>query len=95
MRVRMKTLYASPERAVSPDQIADFPPAEAKALIDGGYAVPADADPSEGAVPATRRARAPKAPKQDPEGPKAPTDPPAGPADGKGADDLNGGPDED
>jgi hypothetical protein len=42
----MKTLYAGPSGSVAPDQVADFPTTEARALIDGGYAVPVDEDPS-------------------------------------------------
>ncbi len=39
MRIEMKTLYAGPDRTISPGQVVDLPDDEARELIDGGYAV--------------------------------------------------------
>ncbi len=38
MKVRMRTRYASASRNVAPGMIANVPDAEAKTLVDGGYA---------------------------------------------------------
>jgi hypothetical protein len=41
MRIQMVTLMAGPDGVLEPGQIADLPSAQAKALIDGGFARPA------------------------------------------------------
>lgn len=42
MKIEMKTLYAGPSGSINPGQVADLPDAEARALIDGGYAISAE-----------------------------------------------------
>lgn len=41
MLVQMRTRYCSPKAICDPGKTIDVPEAEAKALIDGGYAVKA------------------------------------------------------
>ena len=38
MRVKMRTIYASPTKSASPGQEIDLPEAEAAGLVKGGYA---------------------------------------------------------
>jgi hypothetical protein len=38
MRIKLITIYASPAGVIQPEQVADLPDAEAKALIAGGFA---------------------------------------------------------
>lgn len=47
-RLRMKTLYCTPQRAVQPDQVAMFEDEEAEVLVEGGYAFYVEEDPSTG-----------------------------------------------
>ena len=42
MRIVLRTRYAGPRGTAGPGSPMDLPDDEAKALIDGGYAVPAD-----------------------------------------------------
>ena len=39
MKIRLKTRYAGPRGCFEPDSVLDLPPAEARALVEGGYAV--------------------------------------------------------
>lgn len=39
MRIRMLTLMAGPEGIRSPGSVVDLPPADAYALVEGGFAV--------------------------------------------------------
>ena len=48
MRVKMKTIYAGASGTCQPDHIIDLPEAEAKGLVDGGYAVAVDQAPEDG-----------------------------------------------
>ncbi len=41
-RIRMKTLSATPDRSLQPEQVAVLPDEEALELIAGGFAVPVD-----------------------------------------------------
>lgn len=50
MRIRMLTLLAGPEGIRSPGSVVEVPPAEAAALIEGGFAV--SAEPPSRAAPA-------------------------------------------
>lgn len=43
MRVRLKTTYAGPAGVFQAGTVCDFPPAEAMALVGGGYADAVDA----------------------------------------------------
>jgi hypothetical protein len=54
VKVTMKTQYATPERAIGPGQSADLPDAEARDLIDKGFAVAAEAEAD---APASTRKR--------------------------------------
>lgn len=38
MRVRVHSLLANPNRVIRPDTVVDLPAADAKALVDAGYA---------------------------------------------------------
>ena len=40
MKLKMLTTYGSPTRIIDAGKVGEFEQAEAKALIDGGYAVP-------------------------------------------------------
>ena len=44
----MKTIYAGASGTCQPDHIIDLPEAEAKVLVDGGYAVAVDQAPEDG-----------------------------------------------
>lgn len=39
MKIKLKTRYAGPRGCFEPDTVLDLPPADAKNLLDGGYAV--------------------------------------------------------
>jgi hypothetical protein len=55
-KIRMKTRYANGTLAIEPDQVGVLPEAEAKDLIEKGFAVDVDEDPSHGAAkPALKR----------------------------------------
>jgi hypothetical protein len=57
MRIRMTTLRAGPAGVWPVGSVQDCPPAEARALIDGGYAVAVERAPD----PAAEKAAAEKA----------------------------------
>lgn len=46
-KIRMRTLYATAQRSISPGQVAMVDEAEAEQLVDGGYAVYVRADGSD------------------------------------------------
>jgi hypothetical protein len=51
MRVRMRTIYASPTITIDAGAEGELPDAEAKALIEGGYAERVSAEPDSTPVP--------------------------------------------
>jgi hypothetical protein len=60
MRVKMKTLAAGPDGVLRPGQEVDLPTAQAKALIEGGYAEPVGTVQETAAVEPSEKAVMPK-----------------------------------
>lgn len=42
MKVKLRTIYASPERTAQPGQVIDVSPDEGAELVKGGYASPVE-----------------------------------------------------
>jgi hypothetical protein len=50
MKIKLKTRYAGPRGCFEPDTVLDLPPADAKLLVDGGYAVDVSNGTANGSV---------------------------------------------
>lgn len=67
MKVKLRTIYASPQRIAFPGTIIDVPDGEAEALVDGNYAELVDDHTPENRETTARRGAPERAVRKAPE----------------------------